>query len=100
MPQPADSDDDEVVQWAQEHFGQAELGDKRRTRRLVQVAARLGRGEGTSVARAMGAEPSAVEGAYRLVRNPEVRPEAIGEAGFAATARAARPHEVLVEIQD
>ena len=55
MPQPADSDDDEVVQWAQEHFGQAELGDKRRTRRLVQVAARLGRGEGTSVARAMGA---------------------------------------------
>ena len=33
-----------------------------------------------------------IEGAYRLIRNPSVSPEAIAEAGFIATVRACEAH--------
>jgi hypothetical protein len=37
----AESCSDESRNWALVHFGKAKLGDKRRTRRLVQLAAAL-----------------------------------------------------------
>ena len=41
-----------------------------------------------------------VEGAYRLMRNPSVSPEAIAEAGFTATARACEAHPLLLALED
>ncbi|VFS47688.1 Transposase for transposon Tn5 [Budvicia aquatica] len=41
-----------------------------------------------------------VEGAYRLIRNPSVLPEAIAEAGFIATVEEATRHPVLLALED
>ncbi len=41
-----------------------------------------------------------VEGAYRLIRNPSVSPQAIAEAGFTATARACEAHPLLLALED
>ncbi|CAM4504268.1 transposase [Escherichia coli] len=41
-----------------------------------------------------------VEGAYRLIRNPSVSPQAVAEAGFTATARACEAHPLLLALED
>lgn len=41
-----------------------------------------------------------VEGAYRLIRNPSVSPQAIAEAGFTATVRACEAHPLLLALED
>src|SRR4051812_25285244 len=61
-------------QWAQMEFGSARLGDARRTRRLVEVAAAL-------AAKPTGALPQALpdwadlKAAYRLFSNEEISHE-------------------------
>ncbi len=73
--------------WARQTFRGAKLGDLRRTKRLVRVAAALGTHTGASIPAACGANAAAVEGAYRFARNDAVEPAEIARAGFAATAR-------------
>lgn len=73
--------------WAQQTFGTAQLGDLRRTKRLVKVAATLAANTGASIPAACGANAAAVEGAYRFARNEAVEPTEIAGAGFAATAK-------------
>jgi hypothetical protein len=77
---------DSASVWAREEFGSADLGDARRTRRLVVTGAACARkpaGEVTAVLQGVAAR----EAAYRFVENPAVLPERIGEAVFAATVR-------------
>ena len=75
-----------AYEWAAEEFGHAELGDARRTQRLVAIAAE-------SLARPSGlitrvADSSASrEGAYRFVENDAVDIDRLGGAMFAACAR-------------
>lgn len=73
--------------WAQQCFGGAQLGDARRTKRLVAFAAALAEHTGASIPAACGTNAAAVEGAYRFARNEAIDPEDIAEAGFAATAK-------------
>lgn len=63
--------------WAQETFGAAELGDPRRTRRLVRVAAQVAADPQGSLPREMGGDWAALKAAYRLVRADGVTHEAI-----------------------
>lgn len=74
--------------WASETFGRCELGDARRTHRLVTMAGQLAAHTGASPAAACQGDTAAVEGTYRFLRNDAVDPEAIARAGFAATVRA------------
>ncbi len=67
--------------WAQQLFGECDLGDRRRTRRRVDVGARLARQVGASMAQCCEGESAALLGSYRLMRNDEVAPEAIREGG-------------------
>ncbi len=87
-------------QWAESIFGDAELGDKRRTKRLVRVAASLSANTGSSMASACSGHLAAVEGAYRLIENEAVKPEAIAEAGFQSAALAAEDSHLLLAIED
>lgn len=41
-----------------------------------------------------------IEGHYRLIRNPDVLPEAITEADFTGTAIAAQIHSLLMAFED
>ena len=88
------------IQWAELTFGYADLGDKRRTTRLVQVAADLSAHAGSSLAASCEGNLAAVEGAYRLIENESVEPEAIAESGFQATAYAAKDSDLLLALED
>lgn len=73
--------------WAKNTFGDAQLGDLRRTKRLVGVAASFAQHTGESIPAACGSSAAAMEGAYRFARNDAVEPTDIAEGGFAATAK-------------
>lgn len=87
-------------QWAQETLGSSDLGDARRTRRLVEVAAGLASNVGESLNAASEGDTSKSEGAYRLIRNEEVEADAIAEGGFASTRRAIAGYERVLIIFD
>ena len=74
-----------VETWSDYTFGQCELGDKRRTQRLVKVASGLAGHIGQSLVKSCTTE-SEIEGGYRLLRNKEVNSHAIAAGGFRATA--------------
>jgi len=63
--------------WAQETFGGAQLGDRRRSKRLVRVAAQVAADPQGSLPREMGGDWAALKAAYRLVRADGVTHEAI-----------------------
>lgn len=65
------------IAWAQETFGAAELGDPRRTKRLVRVAGQMAADPQGSLPREMGGDWAALKAAYRLVRADGVTHEAI-----------------------
>lgn len=77
-----------VTQWAQLNFGTCQLGDKRRTKRLVQVAEQLGNHPSASL-------PNQIErwgdlkAAYRLFDGDEVTFEAIARPHWELTKQAA-----------
>lgn len=58
-------------EWAQDEFGLAQLGDVRRTKRLVQVAGGLAANPGGTLPQAFG-EWSDLKGAYRFFHNRAV----------------------------
>ncbi len=73
-----------VNQWAEEQFGQCDLGDRRRSRRLVRYAAQ-------AAADPSGSTPKQTESwhdckaAYRLIDNDDVNFAAITAPHYAAT---------------
>lgn len=85
--------------WAKGIFGLAALGDLRRTRRLVTLATSLAQHAGLSIVKSSHS-PAEVEGAYRLLRNPNITPDAIADAGFIATAKAAQVYPLLLALED
>ena len=88
-------------EWAESVFGKARLDDKRRTRRLVILAAAQARHPGLPVDAACGCGQAAAEGAHRLIRNQKVNPEEIFESGAKHTAEMAREHEGdILAIED
>lgn len=88
-------------EWAEMTFGQARLGDARRTARLVKMATDLARSPKLSVDAAARGDAAAAEGAHRLVRNKAVTPQAIAEAGFGVTAELAEQTEgLLLALED
>ena len=86
--------------WAEQTFGRSQLGDARRTARLVKLAGALAGQVGSSPSRACDGDAAANEGAYRLLRNDAVAPEDIAEGGFAATAEVAARYETLLAVED
>jgi hypothetical protein len=77
-----------VTEWAQLNFGTCQLGDKRRTKRLVQVAEQIGNNPSASL-------PNQIErwtdlkAAYRLFDGNEVTFEAIARPHWELTKQAA-----------
>lgn len=90
----------EPRRWSERIFGGCELGDQRRTRRLVDIGARLAAQGGGSVHRASAGDGAAHQGAYRWLRNDEVQPQAIGEGGYRATVALAAQYEELRAVED
>jgi len=79
------------LQWAHETFGAVEAGSRRRTDRLVAVAAGVASRPAGTVTQVF-AEGAAREGAYRLLSNVAVRASELTRAMCDATADACRKH--------
>ena len=90
----------DAADWAASMFAHAELGDRRRARRLVKVASLLASADGASTAKATADDAAAREGAYRLLRNQRVEPEQIAEAGFTKTIERAREVATVLAVED
>ena len=89
--QPAD--------WAIAEFGHAELGDDRRTDRLLMIATAFAQQPTASIPQACGPGP-ATQGAYRFFENEDTDPEAIRDAHHQATLERVRHHSVVLTLQD
>lgn len=85
--------------WARSEFGHAELGDKRRSARLVQLAAEVAEhpaGTVTAVCRTAASR----EGAFRLLESRAVRVEAVRTAAETAGARRCAGHSRVIVAVD
>jgi hypothetical protein len=87
--------DTTAARWAEATFGQAALGDVRRTRRLVAIARRAAMRPAGKVS-AVFDRASEREGAYDFLENPHVSSDALAESVFAASA--ARAQEAANEF--
>jgi hypothetical protein len=88
-----------VGQWAQNEFAFANLGDRRRNRRLVNVATKLAASPGGTLAQAF-AEWAELKAAYRLFDNPRVDYEKVLQPHLERTRGLCRePGEYLI-IED
>ena len=89
----------DTEQWARDTFHHSELGDRRRSKRLVQLASSLANHLGQSLVQSLKS-PADIEAAYRFTRNQAIDPQAIAEAGFAATVENTKHYECLLALED
>jgi hypothetical protein len=61
--------------WAQKTFATAALGDTRRTRRLIDIAARMAQCSGNSASLSCKGNSALLEATYRFIRNDNISPE-------------------------
>lgn len=85
--------------WALANFGGANLGDPRRNKRLVALAGALAENPGMSLPKQLP-DGSDLTGAYRLLSNPRVDPQAILASHGALTRQAAGAEPVVLCVQD
>jgi hypothetical protein len=92
-------DDQAVENWAGQEFGAAELGDARRTARLVELATMLGRKPSASFPAAAD-DPAQLKATYRFFDNPAILPEAILASHIQATYERLQALPRVLAIQD
>ena len=85
--------------WAEEEFGEADLGDVRRTARLVQLATVLGAQPSASLPAAMP-DWADLKAAYRFFDNDCVHAEAVLESHVQATVRRLQVVPLALAVQD
>lgn len=74
------------LRWAEEEFGHAALGDRRRNARVVGMAAACLERPGGTITRVMQ-DAAAREGSFRLVENPKVSAHRLARSSHRATVR-------------
>lgn len=83
--------------WARETFGTAQLGDTRRSNRLVSMAAAVASNPSGTVTQAMGSSASR-EGAFRFLESKRIDADELQRAAFDATALRCRDAVTYVAI--
>lgn len=86
-------------QWAELEFGQADLGDKRRTARLVQLAKVLGEKPASSLPAAVG-DGATLKAAYRFFDNEAIEPAEMLRSHVRATYQRMASEPVVLAVQD
>jgi hypothetical protein len=85
--------------WAREELGNVDLGDKRRTARLIKLCGRLAEMPESSINQAC-LDWAETKAAYRFFQNENVEVQNILTAHRAKTAERAKPHRTVLAIQD
>src|SRR5579884_4571506 len=86
----------EAHAWAERTFGTAELGDQRRTARLVQVAAQMAQTPDASLPQQMEGKRADLKATYRLLHEADVTHEALLEPHWQQTRQQAHEQERTV----
>jgi hypothetical protein len=89
--------DADLTDFGRTHFGEAELGDRRRTERLVKVADRVAAHPSGSLPDKMGS-PAELAALYRLMNRPEVTHAAVLATHLRRTREAIRAHKGVVLV--
>lgn len=90
----------EAGEWAEELWGQADLGDGRRTKRVVRLAAQLAAQPSQHLPQQCGTWAD-LKAAYRLLNNPALTPAQLSQPVWEATlAHARHAHGPVLFIQD
>jgi len=85
--------------WAGSEFGEADLGHRARTTRLVRMAADLIRCPAASLPKAIR-RPAQAKAAYRFLSHEKVTPEGILSGHVRTTGQRCVEHEVVLVLQD
>jgi len=85
--------------WAESQFSGAQLGDKRRTRRLIEVACAVALDPQGSIPR-QNRSSARIKGAYRLFDCEQVSFESVSQSHWDQTRAAAAQCSVTLMIQD
>lgn len=88
-----------VDEWAVTEFGQADLGDARRTARLVHLATVLG-GQPTASLPDATDDPATLKAAYRFFANDAVTPDQVLASHVQATTVRLRTVPLVLAVQD
>jgi hypothetical protein len=88
------------LEWAEKNFGQCELDDPRRTRRLVLLTHALAIAVGESIHAACAGDKAGIEGSYRFLRNSAVDPEQVEEGPIDYAVGISRARPLVLAIQD
>jgi hypothetical protein len=89
--------DADLTDFGRTHFGEAELGDQRRTERLVRAADLFAAHPGRSLPQAMR-PPADLVALYRLMNRPEVTHSAVLRTHYGRTREAILAHRGVVLI--
>jgi len=89
----------QAAEWAVHEFGGADLGDKRRTERLIEVASVLAEQPQASLPEACP-DRAVLKGAYRLLENAAVTPQALQASHVQETLGRVRGAPLVLAVQD
>src|SRR5213594_40319 len=87
------------AQWAESEFASARLGDRRRTKRLVKMGAKLAQSPGGTLPQAFP-EWKDLKAAYRFFNQPKVGPEQIQSPHWERTREQCREAGEYLLIED
>jgi hypothetical protein len=88
-----------MSQWAEEEFGAAQLGDQRRTRRLVAMATARAQRPSVSLPQSFDGK-AGLTAMYKFCDSEYVRRDAILESHYQATARRVATERIVLAVQD
>ena len=86
--------------WSEAIFGSVSLGDKRLTRRLIQIGKQLSSLPGGSLSESCEGQDALVEGSYHFLRNKRVNANQIADGGYHVTNLLAQSVPTLLAIED
>jgi hypothetical protein len=88
-----------MEKWASVELKQADLGDARRTKRLIRIVEDLSAQPASSVPQACG-NIAATTAAYDFWNSPYFQPDDIRNAHIKSTIKRIKEHDVILAIQD
>ncbi len=92
-------EEEQIENWAAYEFGEADLGDKRRRERLIELAEALGAKPEASLPQALAGQ-AAQKAAYRFFDNPAVESQSILDGHIQATYRRMAEVPLVLAVQD
>lgn len=90
----------DAASWSKHIYGGCRLGDARRAKRLVSIAASMAEQAGSSLPTIFARDPVGQEASYRFIENGHVAASAIEEGSSRRSLKDAEKYPAVLAIQD